>query len=479
MSVYIHRIETAVPSKSYDQSFIGELMQEHVSERTALRRVIRSVYQRCGIEKRHSVVRDFEENGGDSLFFSTNGERKPSPDTRVRNAIYTREARKLFHQTGNRLLQGSTTFSKEDITHLITVSCTGFFAPGPDYYLIRDLGLNKTIERYHIGFMGCYAAFQGLKMAHSICMARPEAVVMVICVELCTLHLRFSDDTDSIIASSVFADGGAGVLVSSRKPGFPGPNEKPGSRATGQPNTPQTEQNERSKELNHKARELNDGSAEKPGFQTAGQPDHDGNPESHNQIPLEMISFHSDLTSEGEQDMAWTIGNEGFIMKLSTYVPDIIRSNIAPALERILKSAGISREQLSEWAIHPGGRAILDNIQHALDLNDSQMEASRHVLAKYGNMSSATILFVLKQLVEEAPDGTARPTRKQADLSASGQRTETRNEQSGKAEQSVKANGSGNNKILFAMSFGPGLTIETGLFRKAIQDAGPADPPIL
>ncbi len=381
MSVFIHHLETSLPETSYDQAFASGLMQKNVGSRDGTKRIIRSIYNHSGIEKRHSVIKDFDKSGTSPLFFDKDGNRLPPPDTQTRNEIYTREARHHFTALAGQLIRNTPGFEKEDITHLITVSCTGFFAPGPDYHIVRDLGLPGTTQRYHIGFMGCYAAFQGLKMAEAFCRSQPDSVVLVLCVELCTLHLQFSDDTDAIISASVFADGGSGALVSARRPA----------------------------------------TTELP---------HDESPDSNTHpgtCPLEMLSFHSDLTPEGENDMAWTIGNEGFQMKLSTYVPDIIRKNIRPALETMLRAGGIPFDDISRWAIHPGGRAILDKIQDELHLADDQIAASRKVLREYGNMSSATILFVLKEMM----DHPGKPV----------------------------------GETIFAMAFGPGLTIESALFQ--------------
>ncbi len=384
MAVYIHRLETSVPDTHYEQAFASELMQKNVSDREAVRRILRSIYHNSGIRKRHSVISDFNGVGDAPLFFNADGSTAKPPDTKRRNEVYTREARKHFVALADSLIRNTPGFKKEDITHVITISCTGFFAPGPDYFVVRDLGLSGSTERYHIGFMGCYAAFQGLKMADSFCRTHPDAVVLVLCVEFCTLHLQFSDDTDAMISASVFADGGAGALVSARKPA---------------------------------ASAL----ADTETLQTGSHP-----------VPLEMLSFHNELTREGEKDMAWTIGNQGFEMKLSTYVPDIIRSNMRTILDAILRAVDLRQDDITHWAVHPGGRAILDKVQDSLALTDKQIAASRKVLREYGNMSSATILFVLKELAEQ-PAGIA-----------------------------------GQN--IFAMAFGPGLTIESGLFRFPNKD---------
>ncbi|MDG5768171.1 type III polyketide synthase [Balneolales bacterium ANBcel1] len=398
MAVHIHRIETSVPDTFYRQSFASELMQNIPWRRAGTKRILRNIYQQSGIEKRHSVITDFNGSATSPLFFNRDGSPAPPPDTQTRNEWYTREARRLFLRLGDQLLRNSPGFNKEDVTHVITVSCTGFFAPGPDYYVVRELGLRDSVQRYHIGFMGCYAAFQGLKMADSFCRSNPDAVVLVLCVELCTLHLQFSEDTDAIISASVFADGGSGALVSARNPSDI-------RRMTSQDGH------------NPLPKSLNDDDSP-TGLPDSGQ---------SQDITLEMLDFQCSITPEGEEDMAWTIGNQGFLMRLSTYVPDIIRKNIGPALTSILKSADLKSGDIARWAVHPGGRAILDKVRDALQLPDEQLSDSRAVLRDYGNMSSATILFVLKRMMEDT---------------------------------SLQAN-----RTVFAMAFGPGLTIESGLFR--------------
>lgn len=372
--VYLHALATAVPPASYSAAWASELMQRHVSGRPATRRIIRSLYRNSGIEKRHSVVDDWGQAPAttgtrtEPLFFGPDGARLPTPGTEARNRVYTREARGLFERVARDLVDTTPGFAAADVTHVITLSCTGFFAPGPDIHVVRALGLPGSTQRYHVGFMGCYAAFQGLKMAEAFCRADPDAVVLVLSVELCTVHLQFNDDTDDLLAGALFADGAAGALVSARPP---------------------------------------EGAGDRP--------------------VLEFGGFHADLAVEGEDDMAWTVGDQGFKMRLSTYVPAIIEANLALVVQTVLDRAGIEVDQVAWWAIHPGGRAILDRVQATLELADPQLAASREVLRDYGNMSSATILFVLKALLDR---GDARP-----------------------------------DDAVFAMAFGPGLTLESGLFR--------------
>ena len=359
MSVYVHHLETVVPDLSHTQERVGALMAAGLSDRK-LERLTARVYRQSGIDKRHSVIRDFSQGGPDNVFFEADGTFKRL-STKTRNDLYTEEATRLFVCAARRALANCPSLEPGAVTHVITVSCTGFFAPGPDYRIVRDLGLSDATERYHVGFMGCYAAFPALRMARAFCEADENAVVLVVSVELCTLHLRPPTDVDSIIATSVFADGGAAALVSCKPP--------------------------------------------------AGR-------------ALQLEHLASTLTPTGEQDMAWTIGDEGFNMVLSTYVPQILETNMKGVVEPFLGEASLGLRDVAHWAIHPGGRAILDKVESALELTPDRLDASRRVLKNYGNMSSATILFVLKEVLAAA---------------AAGER-------------------------VYATAFGPGLTVESGLF---------------
>lgn len=360
MSVFIHDIATAVPPFSCDQQHVREMMKKHIEGDRKTQAIIHRIYSQSGIEQRHSVVEDFVPNSQASLYFREGV--KSNPDTATRNKVYETESKKLFIEVGRQLLDDNPHIAADEITHVITVSCTGFFAPGPDYEIVKALNLKPNTRRFHLGFMGCYAALPALKMAQAFCTSNPEANVLLVCAELCTLHFQFKNELDNLISGSVFADGASGVLVSSKKP-------------------------------------------QKPAF--------------------ELHQFASALAPKGEKDMAWTIGNFGFNMVLSTYVPDIIQANISSALQPIYDQYQLTRQDIDYWAIHPGGRSILDKIEDALELEPEQISASRKTLAQYGNMSSATVLFVLKKLL--------------ASNLADGQK-------------------------VMPMAFGPGLTIESGLF---------------
>lgn len=360
---YIHNIATCVPEQSYSQDFLRDQMKRYIAREESTRRIIHRIYSRSGIQKRHTVIDDFNANGDPRLFFQEDGA-LTVPSTGRRNRHYTDRAKPLFAETAHKTIAENESFRKEDITHIITVSCTGFFAPEPGFEIIKQLGLDPSTERFHIGFMGCFAAFPAMKMARSFCEAQPDAVVLIVCLELCSLHLQDSETTDHLISASVFADGAAGMIVSS---------EKPRNR----------------------------------GFK--------------------LLHFSSAIADETEQEMAWTIGDTGFEMMLSSYVPDILQSNLSDALQPVLDSFSLTSGHIPCWAIHPGGRAILDKVQQNFALGEDQLAASRQVLARYGNMSSATILFVLTRLLEESPE----------------------------SEEA----------LVMSMAFGPGLTIESALLK--------------
>jgi predicted naringenin-chalcone synthase len=257
----------------------------------------------------------------------------------VRNALYAEHASALALEAARQALATSG-FDAEQVTHVVTASCTGFVSPGPDLALVTALGLAPSTARLHVGFMGCSAAFPALRAADAVCRADPDAVVLVVCVELCTLHLGVSDEPEQIVAMSLFADGAAAAVVTARD--APGP-------------------------------------------------------------ALELVGFLTGLLPDSIDEMRWTIGDTGFVMHLSSKVPTHlgrgIRSGLAPLLPE-------GADAVDAWAVHPGGRSIVDNVQEALALPDAAMAPTRGVLRRYGNMSSPTVLFVLRELLAAGARGT-------------------------------------------------------------------------
>lgn len=344
MPVYIHGIETAVPPTAYPQEVFYNLFRQQPELDRSAQRLTTSLYNASTIEQRHSVIDEFQRGTEEEvgLFYDPTTRRLLKPTTGQRNEIYITEATKLFTEAAKKALEACPEFTATDVTHIITVSCTGFFSPGPEYKVVRALGLSPNVARYHVGFMGCYAAFPALKMAKAFCEVDPNAVVLVVCAELSTLHIHSAGDSDTLLANSVFADGAAAALISARTPN-----------------------NQRS--------------------------------------TFRMDQFETVLTPEGvgEKDMAWKVGDQGYDMVLSTHVPAILEKYIEEALAPLFSSE-LSLEDVKHWAIHPSGRSVLDKIQGSLSLTDKQMQPSRAILRQYGNMSSPTVFFILRTLLHQA-----------------------------------------------------------------------------
>lgn len=334
MAAYLMHIETGVPDFAYAQDFARERMKAWTAAERD-RRIIHRIYKQSGIAFRYSVCEDFANPEAAGLFPPEANGRIGNPGTRARNDVFMRESRKLGVKVAGRALAACPEIRKEEITHVVTASCTGFGNPGLDYHLVTDLGLNPSAQRYHLGFMGCYAAFPALSLAQQFCAADPRAVVLVLCLELCSLHLQVNGAADSVLANALFADGAACAVVHAR-------------------------------------------------------------PELAGRSAYRLDRFSSALAVDGEKAMAWSLGDHGFNIVLSSYVPDIIGANIGALVNPVLAEAGLERSEVAFWAVHPGGKAILDKVEKALVLPPDALAVSRDVLRRYGNMSSATILFVLK-----------------------------------------------------------------------------------
>lgn len=345
MTTWIHRIETILPEFSFTQEAASAKMQEWAAD-DRTRRIIRVLYRQSGIERRHSVVTNFDGAGDDGFFRPGPDGVRQGPGTAARNEIFARESKRLSVALARKVLESRPGFGPAEVTHVVTVSCTGFYNPGPDYHIVTELGVPLSAQRYHLGFMGCYAALPALRMAAQFCEANPDAVVLVMCLELCSLHLQLRTEEDYLLANSLFADGAAAAIVSAREPA-------PGCSA------------------------------------------------------YRVGDFHSALVTSGERDMAWRIGDHGFDIALSSYVPKIIGANIRPFVEPSLARSGLSPGDVATWAVHPGGKAIIDQVQGSLALRPEQVRASRDVLRDYGNMSSATVLFVLADILRERPAAPA------------------------------------------------------------------------
>jgi predicted naringenin-chalcone synthase len=326
---HIHAIGTAVPDHDIHDAFVG-WAQARINPKSA--RVFDRMASRAAIGHRWSVLPRGETGGSpvDAGGFYADG----LPGTAQRMQVYAQAAPALCLEAIAALREQVPI---DGITHLVVASCTGFVAPGVDQILARTLGLAPSVERLLIGFMGCYAAITALRSARHIVRSQPEARVLVVCVELSTLHLQDVTEIEPLLAMLQFGDGAAAALMTG----------EPGGFAIGDP------------------------------FATTL-------PDSH-----ELIR--------------WDVTDSGFAMHLSGAVPSRIAAGLAVAEFASAATGGRPPSEIDGWAVHAGGRSILDAVEHALHLAPDALDASRVVLRDFGNMSSATLMFVLAGMLAGPP----------------------------------------------------------------------------
>lgn len=352
---YINRIATVVPPNEVHAAFVDYARAKLIGAgRSPV--VFQRMVDRCGIARRYSCLSAEPDCPPDAVsaheFYA--GGRFPTTAERMR--VFREQAPALAQHAIERLVP---TRERGRITHLVITCCTGFSAPGLDFEIIARCDLPRTAERTMVGFMGCYAAINGLKLARHIVRSEPKARVLAVNLELCTLHLQDTVDIEQILSFLIFADGCAASLISSEPQG------------------------------------------------------------------LAITRFHAASIADTSELITWNIGDSGFDMVLSGKVPGTLRTSLPRSIDEILD--GARPEQVRLWAVHPGGRSILDAVEQALVLPPSALAASRDILRRFGNMSSATVMFVLEQMLK-----TARP-----------------------------------GAFGCAMAFGPGIVAETMLFRAA------------
>lgn len=330
MSGYLEHISTAVPPHRYRQSDLLPYMVKTHGGDPLIARQLRLLYERGGIESRHSVLADFFP-GQKGLLYGQNG----FPGLSKRLDHFKTSAVELAAEAALKCLTGHC--AAAEITHIVTVSCTGLFAPGLEFQLIKKLGLAPTVGRHPINFVGCYAAIPALHLANLICLSDPYARVLLVSVELCSLHFQKDDSRDNLMANALFADGAAACLVVGE--------------------------------------ELASTRAWRIGKQ------------------------YGEVHAQGEEEMAWEPSERGFLMRLTSYVPRLIRSEIRSFVEEGLRRSGVNGAEV-EWAFHPGGVQILRKVEEAMEIGEEDLENSYRILRDHGNMSSATVLFVLEEMMK-------------------------------------------------------------------------------
>jgi predicted naringenin-chalcone synthase len=327
-NVFINRIATAVPRHEVHGAFRAFAAGQADGERG--RAAFERMAVRSDISRRYSVLEASEPEGSGTVcgFYRTGG---AFPSTRARMARYETEAPALADAAFARL---GLAEEAPRITHLVVATCTGFVAPGLDRHLVERHGLPRGVERTMVGFMGCQAAINALKVAWHTVRSEPKARVLVVCLELCTLHLQDTSALEQLLCFLLFADGCAAAIVS----------------------------------------------AEPTGLQVEG--------------------FSSVVMPEAGDMITWRIGDDGFDMTLSGMVPIKLAHTLPDWQAEMLD--GRNAAEVDLWAVHPGGRSILDAVEHGLDLKQGALAESRAVLRDHGNMSSATVMFVLAAMMRRA-----------------------------------------------------------------------------
>jgi predicted naringenin-chalcone synthase len=253
----------------------------------------------------------------------------------------------------------------DQVSQLITISCTGFSAPGLDVELIDNLGLSPEVGRTMVGFMGCHGALNGLRVARGLA-AEPGGIVLLCAVELCTLHFQYGGEPDQVLANALFADG-AGAAVA-----------------------------------HHDA-------SEATAWHVEAAPGNGERPSNGRPRPAaagwRLRDARSTLLPDSREDMQWHITEHGFTMRLSKRVPGLIEQHLGPWLIDWLNEHDLDLSAVAHWAIHPGGPRVISAVEQALELEDGAGDLSRQVLADYGNMSSPTLLFILQRLAQQRIDG--------------------------------------------------------------------------
>ncbi|WP_068774838.1 type III polyketide synthase [Paenibacillus sp. FJAT-26967] len=352
-------IGTAVPVYRLEQREVASRLAEALQDYPDSARWARRIFHQCGVVNRFTCEPNLLEPPEQCRYLIRES-LDEVPSTEERMQLYKKESVPLALEAAGQALADSGTKSAE-ITHLLTVSCTGQFLPGLDSALIDQLGLERDIVRYPFQFQGCAAGLKAICMAKDLVSASPQAKVLIVCVELCTLHIQPSARREDLFGASFFGDGSSACVVA--VPGIKQPQE---------------------------------------------------------QAVFTLGDYRSVLLPDTAEEMVWEIGNHGFNLYLSPHIPKHISQYIPAEVERLLGA-----DHLPElWAIHPGGRGIVDAVQAMYGLTDEQVSPSRTVLSNFGNLSSATLLFVLRELRERLA-----------------------------ADQSAEAEG-------VALAFGPGLTAE-------------------
>ncbi len=333
---FISHISTKTGDYSVSQLEMLNYLEKHYQDDFGARKY-KALMRDKSIETKHSVLPDFQPDAKVFKLFKEYYQ----PTTEERMAVYKNEALKLSALVCEKTILNAK-INISEITHIIAISCTGMYAPGLEIDLMSALNLNQNTQRHAINFMGCYAAFHGFRLADMICKTNENAKVLMVTVELCSLHFNNKTNDDNLLSTYLFSDGAAACLVSTQKQVGPA---------------------------------------------------------------FEIFDYHSVLIPEGKKDMAWELTAHGFEMVLSREVPKHIESKIDEAANLFFTKNNLKTDEIKHFAIHPGGNSILKAFENGLGINNEQLKNSYEVLKTCGNMSSSTVLFVLEKYLENPDEG--------------------------------------------------------------------------
>lgn len=342
MSLVLCGLGTATPEGSMAQSRAAEIAKTFIFDRLETQRALPKLYQMTRVKTRSSILLETDGNELSVQDFyppaAYAGDRGPTTATRMQR--FDRDALPLAVGSCQQALAHAAILP-EEVTHIITVSCTGFAAPGLDIRLIAALNLPSSVHRTHVGFMGCHGALNGLAVAKAIVESDARACVLMCCTELCSLHYYYGVDAEKLVANALFADGSAAIV---------------GRAALGP---------------------------------------------AVNDDTWRVEACASLVLPDSTDEMTWIIGDHGFEMTLSSAVPSLITERLKPWMEAWLGEEGFSIPEIRSWAIHPGGPRIVQGAATCLGLPRAAARASLDTLAAHGNMSSPTVLFVVDRLQRE------------------------------------------------------------------------------
>jgi predicted naringenin-chalcone synthase len=344
MTAVLRGIGVATPRFDLEQGRAAEIAAGLMRLTERRGRSLATLYAQTGVLTRQTVIAE----DGRSVFFpeipgpdasALQSEPGDGPTTGERVLRY-REAAPALAEEASRDCLDRAGVGGAQVTHLVMVSCTGFHAPGVDIGLIASLGLRRTVQRTMIGYMGCHGAINGLRVASAIASSEPGAVVLLCCVEICSIHFQYRPVDGAVTANALFGDGAAACVITAAGDG------------------------------------------------------------------PRLTAFGANIFDDSQDEMGWRIGDHGFVMSLSARVPTLLRDHVSGWVDGWLADRGLSREAIPSWAIHPGGPRIVESVRQALDLDDAAVADALAVLHAHGNMSSPTILFILRRMLDR---GAALP----------------------------------------------------------------------